>query len=264
MLELNKIHQGDSAELMKKLPENFIDLTITSPPYDNLRNYNGYSFDFKTIAKELFRITKEGGVVVWVVGDSVINRSESGTSFRQALGFIDVGFKLHDTMIYQKNGMSGNPDKNRYYQSFEYMFILVKGKLKTFNGIEDRKNKWSSSWGRKHFRNKDGTLTKGEKIICKEYGRRFNIWKFNTGAGFTTKDKFAYKHPAMFPEQLAEDHIISWSDKGDLVFDPFVGSGTTCKMALKNNRKFVGFEISEEYCKIAEARINKAKEEMGK
>lgn len=255
MLEINKIYQGDCLELMKELPDNSIDLTVTSPPYDNLRDYHGYSFDFEGIAKELYRVTKEGGVVVWVVGDRVINKSESGTSFRQALGFMDVGFKLHDTMIYQKNGMSGNPDKNRYYQSFEYMFILVKGNLKTFNGIEDRKNKWVGSWGRKHFRNQDGTLTKGEKIICRDYGRRFNIWKFNTGAGFTTKDKFAYKHPAMFPEKLAEDHILSWSNEGDLVFDPMCGSGTTCKMALLNNRNYIGFEISPEYCKIAEARI---------
>ncbi len=176
---MSEIICNDCIKEMNEMPGNCIDLTVTSPPYDDLRDYNGYSFDFKTISEELFRITKEGGVVVWIVGDRVINRSESGTSFRQALGFMEAGFKLHDTMIYQKNGMSGNPDKNRYYQSFEYMFILVKGKLKTFNGIEDRKNKWPGSWGRKHFRTKEGELVKGDKIICKEYGRRFITHQFH-------------------------------------------------------------------------------------
>ena len=253
---MNKIINGNSVEVMKSFNENSIDLVVTSPPYDDLRDYKGYSFDFKSMANELFRVMKEGGVVVWVVGDRVINKSESGTSFKHALGFMDVGFKLHDTMIYQKNGMSGNPDKNRYYQSFEYMFILVKGKLKTFNPIEDRKNKWAGSWGRKLFRTKEGDLVKGEKIICREYGRRFNIWKFNTGAGFTTKDKFAYKHPAMFPEKLAEDHILSWSNEGDLVLDPMCGSGTTCKMAKLNNRNYIGIDISKEYCEIAMERCS--------
>lgn len=104
--DYNYITLGDCVELMKEIPDDFIDLTVTSPPYDNLRDYNNemtWNFEkFKEVAKELFRITKPGGVVVWVVGDATIKGSETGTSFRQALFFKDCGFNLHDTMIYKK------------------------------------------------------------------------------------------------------------------------------------------------------------------
>ena len=254
-MEVNQVYQGDSAELMKKLPDNFIDLTVTSPPYDNLRDYNGYSFDFETIAKELFRITKEGGVVVWVVGDSVVNGSESTTSFKQAIFFTEVGFNLHDTMIYEKAG--NLPTSNRYVQAFEFMFVLSKGKPKTTNLIKDRENRWGgkSTFGKSSFRNKDGSLTKGKKRIVNKIGCRLNIWRYANGFGFGQKDKIAYQHPATFPEQLAKDHIISWSNKGDLVFDPFAGSGTTLKMAMLNDRNYLGFEISAEYCDLINKRI---------
>lgn len=269
---INTINNSECTTFMKNyIPNESIDLTITSPPYDDLRDYKGYTFDFENTAKELFRITKQGGVVVWVVGDTVKNGSESGNSFRQALFFKEIGFNIHDTMIYEKNGMSF-PDKIRYYQIFEYMFILSKGRPKTFNPIEDRKNKTTGSWGFVSNRKKDGILIQSMKkeilnneeikkpikiITKKETGRRFNIWKYNTGAGFTTKDKYAFAHPAMFPEKLALDHIRSWSNENDIVFDPMVGSGTTAKMCILANRKFIGCEISKEYCGIAERRVEK-------
>ena len=251
---MNQIIQGECVKIMRTFPNNSIDLVVTSPPYDNLRNYKGYSFDFENIAKELYRITKQGGVVVWVVGDAVVNKSESGTSFKQALFFKEIGFNLHDTMIYKKNG-SPYPEKTRYFQNFEYMFVFSKGVPKTINLIQDRKNKWLGSWGKQSTRDKKGNLHKASKIVCKEYGTRFNIWEINNGDGFSTKDKIAYEHPAIFPEALARDHIISWSNPGDTVLDPMNGSGTTTKMAKLLGRNYIGIDISEEYCNIARERL---------
>ena len=246
-MEVNQVYQGDSAEMMKKLPDNFIDLTVTSPPYDNLRDYKGYSFDFETIAKELFRITKEGGVVVWVVGDATIKGSETGTSFGQALFFKECGFNLHDTMIYEKNGAGAVGSNSCYWQNFEYMFVFTKNKLKTFNPINDRENKIVTDIATSNRRRADGTrdIT---KYVPKKMGKRFNIWKYKN------LNK-THNHPAPFPEQLAKDHIISWSNKGNLVFDPFAGSGTTLKMAMLNDRNYLGFEISAEYCDLINKRI---------
>lgn len=253
-LEMNKIYCESNLETMARMPDNFIDLTVTSPPYDNLRTYNGYSFDFENVAKELFRVTKEGGVVVWVVGDATVNGSETGTSFKQALAFMECGFRLHDTMIWEKSTFSAvGALKVRYAPVFEYMFILSKGKPKTFNPLKDKKN---IHFGVEHhgtIRQKDGSVKevngKGDSRKIAEYGQRHNVWKVN-------EEKVLNKlHPAVFPEQLANDHIISWSNEGDLVYDPFMGSGTTGKMALANNRKYIGSEISQEYVDIAEARI---------
>ncbi|MCY7910970.1 site-specific DNA-methyltransferase [Bacillus inaquosorum] len=257
-LELNRIYQRDCIEGMRLIPDNSVDLTVTSPPYDDLRNYNGYSFDFESVAKELYRVTKEGGVVVWVVGDKTESGSESGTSFRQALFFKEIGFNLHDTMIYEKDSISF-PEKTRYYQIFEYMFVFSKGKPKSLNLIADRKNKWYN--GRKqikgHYRTASGEKTRHNKQnLLKEYGVRFNIWRIPNGHQKSTLDKIAFQHPAIFPEKLARDHILSWSKEGDCVLDPFMGSGTTAKMAVLNKRSFIGFEISEEYVGIAENRVN--------
>ena len=250
----NQILQGDCLEVMKDIPDNSIDMVITSPPYDNLREYGGYNFNFEGIVRELYRIIKNGGVIVWVVGDAVIEGSETGTSFKQALFFKEIGFNLWDTMIYQKSG-SQYPEKVRYYQVFEYMFVFSKGKPKTINLIRDRKNKWQGSWGKRSVRKKDGSLEQKEKVPYQEYGIRYNIWKINTGYGFSTKDEIAYKHPAIFPEALAEGHIITWSNKGDIVLDPMCGSGTTCKVAKKLGRNYIGIESNPDYIKIAEARI---------
>ena len=258
---LNKILKGDCLEVMKTLEDNSIDLTVTSPPYDNLRTYNGYTFDFEGIAKELFRVTKHGGVVVWVVGDSYDkNGSETLSSFKHALYFKNLGFNVHDTMIYQKNSYPF-PPVNRYYQQFEYMFVFSKGKPKTYNiqrcetdpRWRNKTNKTSSQ------RNADGTTKKLQYETGKADRKMDNVWKLNTGYMKGTPDKIAFQHPATFPDLLAERHILSWSNEGDTVLDPMCGSGTTLKMAKNNNRDYIGIEISEEYCKIAEARIEGCK-----
>tara|TARA_R110000782_G_scaffold256242_1_gene345165 strand:- start:5 stop:802 length:798 start_codon:yes stop_codon:yes gene_type:complete len=255
-MEINKIHNENCLDTMAKMNDNFIDLTITSPPYDNLRSYNGYSFDFESIAKELYRVTKEGGVVVWVVGDATMNGSETGTSFRQALYFKECGFNLHDTMIYKKRSI-GMPSNVRYYNVFEYMFILSKGKPKCFNPIYEsysektlkrRKNKYSL-----YRKNEKSENVKNKYFTLNDKGVMLkNVWTIQNG---NKGDLGKYKHPAMFPEQLANDHILSWSNEEGIVYDPFMGSGTTAKMALVNKRKYIGSEISEEYVQIANQRL---------
>ena len=251
---INQIIQGDCLEIMQGMPDKCVDLVLTSPPYDSLRDYNGYEFNFEGIANELFRITKEGGIVVWVVGDAVIDGSETGTSFKQALYFKDMGFNIHDTMIYQKDSYAF-PPSNRYFGVFEYMFVFSKGIPKTTNlsrvpTIKQVKNNNSSS-----TRQKDGTVTKTKYETGKEERIRDNIWKYGVGNGKSTKENFVFEHPASFPEKLAGDHIKSWSNKGDIVLDPMNGSGTTTKMAKQLGRNYIGIEISEEYCKIAEDRL---------
>ena len=249
-MELNKIYNESNLETMARMPDGFIDLTVTSPPYDNLREYKGFSFPFENIAKELYRVTKDGGVLVWVVADSVIDGSESGTSFKQALYFKEQGFNLHDTMIYQKNSYPF-PPTNRYYQQFEYMFVFSKKKPNTANLLKcESGNKKRKSTQR----NKNGTTTTF-KSNGNKYRLMDNVWLEDTGYMRTTKDKEAYKHPAMFPESLSEKHILTWSNKNDLIYDPFMGSGTTAKMSILNNRNWIGSEISKEYVEIAEKRI---------
>ena len=262
---VNKILCGACQEVLASLKEECVDLTVTSPPYDNIRDYKGYSFeeeDFRAIVSQLFRVTKKGGVVVWIVGDATMNGSESGTSFRQALGFMEGGFKLHDTMIYEKNTSSfpARRTGKRYTQIFEYMFVFCKGKIKTGNLICDKPNKWAgwTNWGKNTQRGKDGKLKKTKDIKpVPEFSPRNNIWRYNVGKGFNSSDKESHSHPAIFPEKLAEDHILSWSNEGDVVLDPFVGSGTTCKMAKKNKRHYIGIDISEEYCNLARSIIEK-------
>ena len=250
----SELYLGDCLNNLKEFSDKCIDLTVTSPPYDNLRTYNGYSFDFENIAKELYRVTKDGGVIVWIVGDATIKGSETGTSFKQALYFKEIGFNLHDTMIWEKPNFS-NPSVNRYHQIFEYMFVFSKNKPKTFNPILDVKNKYGVCVGKNTRRLANGDLIEVKKNIAREYGMRRNIWKINTvGQDMMCKTP---PHPAMFPEKIAHDHIISWSNENDVVLDCFMGSGTTGKMCKKLNRKFIGIEISEEYLKIAKERIFK-------
>jgi site-specific DNA-methyltransferase (adenine-specific) len=252
-MKINKIYNENCLDTMARMEDNFIDLTVTSPPYDNLRKYNGYIFEFESIAKELYRVTKDGGVVVWIVADATIKGSETGTSFRQALFFKELGFNLHDTMIWNKGTFTAVGSlKTRYAPVFEYMFILTKGKIKAFNPIKDRLNKWAGTKAHGTIRQKNGDtkrITTHNKKVIPKLGQRFNVWDVpNVG-------KKGSKHPATFPEQLASDHIISWSNENDLVYDPFMGSGTTAKMCLLNNRNYIGSEISEEYCDIALKRI---------
>jgi site-specific DNA-methyltransferase (adenine-specific) len=254
MLELNKIHSMDCVKGMKMLPDECIDLTVTSPPYDNLRTYNGFTWDFEATAKELYRVTKEGGVVVWVVADATIKGSETGTSFKQALFFKECGFNLHDTMIYQKQNYVPLTH-NRYEQEFEYMFVFSKGKPKVFNPIKiPCKYAGTETWGNVTFHktNSSGLVNCGKKKV-NDFKQHGNICCYLTGK---VKSSTGAKHPAPFPEQLAADHIVTWSNEGDVILDPFIGSGTTAKMALLNNRHFIGFDISQEYCEIAKNRID--------
>lgn len=255
-----RIENCDCLEFLGKLADNSVDLTVTSPPYDKQRNYgNDWIFDFESTAKELYRVSKDGGVVVWVVNDQTKNGCESLTSFKQAIFFVEsCGFKLHDTMIYSAHRMPLT--HKRYEQQFEYMFVFVKGKLKTFNGIKEksiRANYKKSLTGKCESFN-DVNSKQGGKIkkwVAKETKLKGNIWHYNVGYGNTTKDKIAFQHPAIFPEKLAEDHILSWSNENDLVFDPFLGSGTVAKMCKKLNRNFIGCEINKKYCDIAKARL---------
>lgn len=259
-MQINEIYNENCLDTMKRMPDNFLDLTVTSPPYDNLRTYKGFVFPFEKIAKELYRVTKLGGVVVWVVGDATIKGSETGTSFRQALFFMECGFRLHDTMIFQKHNMPLS--HNRYEPSFEYMFVLSKNKPKVFNAIKIKSN-YAGDIKKYNHGEKRGSRTdavcatryRDESSIVASYKTKSNIWHYAIGFNGTTRDKIAFEHPAVFPEQLANDHIISWSNEGDLVFDPFMGSGTTAKMAILNKRNYIGSEISSEYCEIIKKRL---------
>ncbi len=264
-MEINKIYNEDCLDTMARMPDGFVDLTVTSPPYDNLRTYNGNISQWneqkwKDVIKELYRITKDGGVVVWVVGDATIKGSETGTSFKQALWAMECDFRLHDTMVYA----SKKPPltHNRYEQEFEYMFIWSKGRPKTFNPI-----KIPTIWGGSRSdrpKSVKGSRAENCAIRSRDSEARYvkdtkikgNIWEYKTGGGHSSKDSVAFNHPAIFPEKLAEDHILSWSNENDIIFDPFMGSGTTAKMAIINKRNWIGSEISQEYCEIAEKRIN--------
>lgn len=243
---------------MSRMSPDMVDLVVTSPPYDNMRMYGGHGFeDFEMIAKSLYRILKSGGVIVWVVGDETINGNETGTSFRQALYFKDeVGFNLFDTMIYLKPPRGAVGNNQTYWQSFEYMFVLSKGKPKTINLIRDRINKEERNGDSGTKRLVNGNLKQMWRGGYAKQGRRLNVWQYRIGKGHSTGDKIAHKHPAIFPEKLANDHIISWTNEGDIVYDPFLGSGTTAKMCLLNNRKYIGSEINEQYCKIAKQRLD--------
>lgn len=239
------------------MPDGSVDLTVTSPPYDNLRNYQGYSFPFEQIADELYRVTKDGGVVVWIVKDTVNKGNRSLTSFRQCLYFQQKGFNIYDVMIYYKRS-GGIPNARRYTDCFEYMFILSKGRPKSVNKIKDRKNLCGGQKsGRSSVRGADGVIKKKNTFnpFIEELGYRYNLWDYATGSNNTTRDKIAFTHPAIFPEKLAYDHIISWSQPDEIVYDPFMGSGTVAKMCVKSGRKYIGSEISQEYCSIAESRI---------
>jgi DNA modification methylase len=255
-MKINKIYNESCLDTMSRMSDNFIDLTVTSPPYDNLRTYND-GIDktwgehiWKPILQELYRVTKEGGVVVWVVGDATIKGGETGTSFKQALYAMECGFDLHDTMIYQKN----NPiplNHNRYEQQFEYMFVLCKGKPMTFNPIKVRTMNAGKSynWSNANdYGDKSAKRRRDETSVTKSHKIQFNIWSFNIA-----HSKFTNSAP--FPEKLAHDHIISWSNEGDVVYDPFMGSGTTAKMSKSTKRNYIGSEISEEYVNLANRRI---------
>jgi len=255
-LPLDQIICGDNCEVMRTLPSESIDLVVTSPPYDDLRTYGGHDWDFYGVAWNLKRLLKPGGVIVWVVNDQTKDGSETGSSFRQALWFRDLGLRIHDTMIWER--ACPFPESNRYHPDFEYMFVFSKGKPKTFNAIMDRKTTTSGRATPTQERQPDGTIRKPDRdsgALHREFAPRFNIWKQINGGTNGTEDLYAYKHPAIFPEGIARDHIVTWSNEGDVVLDPFSGSGTTAKMAKHNARRFIGIEVNPEYVEISKQRL---------
>ena len=251
-LPINQIMCGDAINIMEQLPECSIDLTVTSPPYDELRNYKGYNFNFEGIARGLYRITKEGGVVVWVVGDKIKKGNKSLTSFKQALYFQQIGFNVHDIMIYRKKN-TPFMRSNAYTNCFEFMFVLSKNSPKTFTPLRVK----TVRQGQEKLPHNKGADGINKKILAelKPEKTKTNIWDYAVGYGGSTIDKIAFEHPAIYPEKLAEDHILSWTKIGDVVFDPMCGSGTTCKMALKNARAYIGCDISKDYVDLANKRL---------
>lgn len=251
-MDVNTIYNENCRDTMARMPDGFVDLTVTSPPYDNLRKYNGYEFDFEPIARELYRVTKKGGVVVWVVGDATINGSETGTSFRQALYFKEIGFNLHDTMIYLKV----NPiplTHNRYEQCFEYMFVMSKGRPNVFNPLIQQTATVGTIYRytqkKSDESNNYATRKRDEHTVCRPTQFRYNAFAYSIGNTETGS------HPAPMPEDLARDHVLSWSNENDLVYDPFMGSGTTAKVAHQLKRRWIGSEISSEYVDLANKRL---------
>lgn len=249
-----EIHNTNCLDWLHTQPDSVLDITVTSPPYDNIRHYQGYSFEFEPIARELFRVTRTGGTVVWNVADATVDGSETGTSMRQALYFMECGFRLHDTMIYlKKNPMPASVNSKRYHQAWEYIFVLTKGAPTAFNPTMVKAKFGHLEANMKH-RGQDGNV-EYEKTKRNEFTKVRNVFEYSVGGGHSTRDKIAHGHPAIMPEQLAADMITTWSEAGALVYDPFAGSGTTLKMALINRRRAIGTEISEDYCKLAQRRI---------
>ena len=255
-IETDKIICGDSQEVLKTFPDGCIDLTITSPPYSDLRHYgntltkdNWNHNKFMGIADELYRVTQEGGVVVWIVNDKTEKGSKSLVSFRQAIYFQEIGFNVNDVMIWEKTNPCPVVRQPRYQDVFEYMFILSKGVPKTFNPImvpcKCANQEYHSTT--KNMGGENGRTYK-EFVINKEKVSG-NVWEVAIAQNKT-------KHPAVYPQQLVEKHILSWSDEGDLILDPFVGSGTTAIVAKRMNRKYIGIEINPEYVDICQERLN--------
>lgn len=259
---LNKIINGNCVEVLKEFDDNVIDMTITSPPYDNLRNYKGFTFEFELIAKELYRVTKDGGVVVWVVNDATIDGSETATSFKQTLKFMEVGFNLHDTMIFKKRNPIPQIYRKRYNNEFEFMFVFTKGKITTHNpimvdclhaGLELNSTTYKNYSKDEQKRSKLANPVKEQKV-------KGNVWEYVVGKN--KEDSGAKEHPAPFPYQLAYDHIISWTNENDIVLDPMCGSGTSLRAAKDLKRNFIGIDISSDYCKIAEKRITSPQQQL--
>lgn len=249
-----EVYNEDCIDYLQRQHNQSIQFTLTSPPYDNIRNYNGYSFDFEHIAQELYRCTAQNGVVVWNVADATVNGSETGTSMRQALYFMSLGFRLHDTMIYaKKNPMPAGVSSKRYHQAWEYIFVFSKDAPATFNPIMVKAKFGHLAANMKH-RGNDGDLNY-VKTKRNEFTKVRNVFEYSIGGGISTKDKMAFEHPAIMPEQLAQDMISTWTNPGDTVFDPFTGAGTTAKMCYVTGRKFKGTEISAEYCDITRRRL---------
>ena len=249
------LYLGDCLEILPTLGN--VDAVVTSPPYDNLRKYGGHApVDTFAAITEISNCLSRGGVCMWNVKDETRDGSETGTSFRQALHAMDSGLNLHDTMIYVRRGVTF-PDANRYLPAFEYMFIFSNGSPRHFNGIKDRRNRYAGTVIHGTDRQSDGSLAarKCSSSEVPEYGLRYNWWELhNAQAG---NGEFG-GHPAPMPYPMAHGHIQTWTDNGETILDPFMGSGTTGVACAKLGRKFIGIEIEPKYFDIACKRIEEA------
>ena len=259
MLRTERIIVGECASVMRQeFPDDCVDLIVTSPPYDDLRCYGGYDFDCDAIGRQMLRVLRPGGVAVWIVGERVKD-GRTCSSFEQGLAFRDMGFRMHDLMVYQKLN-TPFMRKNAYTQAHELMFVLSKGAPTTFNPLTCP-TKQTGVRMTVYGRGADGDNSKRRPVKYAARKTRTNVWAYATGLSNTTRDKFCFGpdgHPAMFPEALARDHILSWSNPGDLVLDPMCGAGTTLKMASLHDRRWVGIEISHDYAGLAERRVKGA------
>jgi site-specific DNA-methyltransferase (adenine-specific) len=236
---------------------------VTSPPYDNLRKYNGVGDTwnhekFKKIANELERVLKPGGIIVWNVNDKTEGGSETGTSFRQALYFMDeCGLRLNDTMIWLKSNPMPQVKQPRYNQVFEYMFVFSKGAPKTFNPImvpcKCAGQNYDSTC--KNMGGESGRTKKHIKINKEKVDD--NVWKFAIAQNHSP-------NPAVYPIELPKRHILSWTNEGDIILDPFIGSGTTAFAAMELGRNFIGFEMNEEYFNWANEKIEEFSQKSAK
>lgn len=259
----NIVYNGDSCDILNEIEDNSIDLVVTSPPYDNLRKYDGAGDTwnhekFKCVASNLYRVMKDGGVVVWNVNDKVENGSKTGTCFKQVLYFMEIGFNLNDTMIWTKTNPMPVVKQPRYTPKFEYMFILSKGKPKTFNPIM-RQCKCGGQEYNSTAKNMGGENGRHELHynVNKEMVD-YNVWEIAVAQNRTLYNVNGkeIKHPAVFPYELPFKHIKTWTNEGDIVLDPFAGSGTTLLAAQDLNRKYIGIELNSDYCEIIKQRIN--------
>lgn len=252
------LYCGDNVAVMSEMPAESIDLVVTSPPYDNLRTYGGHTWDFEGVAAQLKRLLKPGGVIVWVVNDATVDGSETGTSFRQALHFKDIGLKLWDTMIWDKPWCQYGDTSSRYAGTWEYCFVLSKERPASVNIIRDRENSTCGSVkATRTDRRVSGDqlrVSRATPHITQEFGPRKSIWEYSQGS--ETVSIGGVSDPAPFPEGLARDHILSWSNEGNTVLDCFSGSGTTIKMARETGRKGIGIEVNPEYCEITRKRLS--------
>lgn len=260
-LPLDTIIHGDCVDVMQSFPDDSIDLCITSPPYDDLRQYNGFRFDIDAVTPELYRIMKSGGVVVWIVADGTHKRARTGTSIRHKISFMNAGFAVHDWMIYHKIGIR-YPDSSRYYSGFEFMPVFSKGFPKTINQIRDRENK--SAGERKTYsrREKNGSITETGSVVMNQFGVRTNVWSYSSGSLTSAPDKLAFRHPALMPLALAEDHVVSWSKRGETVLDICCGSGQVPIAATIRDRRYIGIDCSREYVELARERLSLYRSEL--
>ena len=255
-IPVNKIICDDNVKFLSTLPENCIDMVVTSPPYDNLRDYNGFQLDLSGVGEQLFRVLKPGGIVAVIIQDSTQDGRKTLTSFRMIVNWCDtIGFGLFENCIYSRQGVEGAWWKKRFRVDHEYIPLFIKGKRPAYFNKEELKI--PSKHGGKTMtgaatRNKDGTQQKSRSVYINPMKCRGTIWNYpQCGDG----SKLKHLHPATFPNLLPYDLIQCFCPENGIVLDPFNGSGTTCVAAKSLNRQYIGVDCSQEYCDIAEKRI---------